>query len=719
MGVVSRGAAARVRASASSPDAASIAWLAAPACAVVTALVVHVLGPSVGAALLPFPQTPFLPGERYWMTPEPTESARYLLSLGGPVLLAGAIAGVSRRPPHLPRALAAAGVVLAQAAFAAVLIACFAEQRARREWLTPYFNVRTLVVAAIATIVLVVTARRSRAGDGTRGQALETAARRRALAAAAALLTAVWLLPGVHTATSIDWAYVAHDMAFYFDETFAVLNGLTPRVDFNAQYASLQPYLLALAMLAFGKTLLVFTIAACAISLLAMLAIYGVLRRVTGSATIAFALYLPFMATSLFVVPHLIAPLSNQSVRFTAGTYFAMLPLRYAGPFALAWLVTRHLRRAGAPPSWPLFAAAGLVVIDNLEFGVAAFGATVAALLWTTAPFTARRLLRLAGAAAIGSAVALALLSLLGLVRAQALPDLASATSYARLYGVAGYYVLPLAGLLGLPLVIYLTYVAAIATATVRAVGRAPDRALTGMLAWVGVFGLGSAPYYVARSWPFQLPMLFPTWTLALALLAFVALRHIAAVRRFSPMAIAPLFGIGLAICSLAQVPAPWVQLQRLERAPEGAKVMRAAWSRPLSQDPVSRVFYAGVAEGRRFVVEPGAAVALLITTGHYVADAYGVRNVVPYTGPDSLHTFEQLDETVERLRAAGGNTFVMPRERLPLLGPELRARGFALLTYSGPRATWRDDVIPADTVIHDDLVKLVDASSAGPAGRG
>jgi hypothetical protein len=713
-GVVSGGAAARVRGSAPSLSPGAIAWLAVPWCAAVTALAVHLLGPPLGAALFPFPNTAFLPGQREFMWPEPTESARYVLALGGPILLACTVAALSRRAPRLPPVVASVGVALAQAALVAVLVACFVGQH-DSQWTTSYFNARTLVVAAFGAIVLLVAARWMRSRDRSRLRLPESPTRRRTIGVVAALVTAIWLLPGVNTATSMDWAYTAHDAAFYFDETLAVLNGLTPHVDFNAQYASLQPFVLGLSLLTFGKTVLVYTITACAITALALMAIYGVLRRATGSAATAFALYLPVMATSLFVVPLL----SSGSMRFTAGVYFAMFPLRYAGPCLLAWLVARHLGRERTPPSWPLFLAAGLVVIDNLEFGVAALGATVAALLCTSVRLAPRELLRLAASVAAGLAAALALLTLLGLVRSDSLPDLAAAASFARLYGVVGYYVTPLVGLFGLPFVIYLTYVAAIATATVRAVRRAPGRVLTGMLAWAGVFGLGSAPYYVARSFPFQLPMLFATWALALALLAFVALRHIASAQRFSPASLVPLFGLGLAACSLAQMPAPWAQIQRIERPPPGTRLMEVAWSRPPPQDAGARDFFAAIFDGKRFVVEPGAPVALLITTGHYIADAYGVRNVVPYTGPDSIHTLGELRASLDVLRDAGGNTVVMPLERLPTLGPLLRARGFALLTRDGLRSSWPDEGAPEGTVVLTGFVKLVDVRHLRPAALG
>jgi hypothetical protein len=88
----------------------------------------------------------------------------------------------------------------------------------------------------------------------------------------------------------------------------------------------------------------------------------------------------------------------------------------------------------------------GLVALNNVDVGVPALGATLAALLW----------------------------------------------------GGSG----PTMPLLGLHVAIYLTYVAAIGTATVRAVRGEDGRLLTGLLAWSGVFGLGVGAYFAGRSTP-------------------------------------------------------------------------------------------------------------------------------------------------------------------------------------------------------------------------
>ena len=133
---------------------------------------------------------------------------------------------------------------------------------------------------------------------------------------------------------------------------------------------------------------------------------------------------------------------------------------------------------------------------------------------------------------------------------------------------------------IGIFLVVYVTFAAAIAAAAVRLVRRAEDVVLTAMLAWIGVFGLIAGAYFAGRSHPQVLIDLFSPWALALVLLTIVAVRALAARdwRAPAPAELAVLFGFGLAVCSLAQTPAPWSQVARIrDLAPVAIFRQRAA----------------------------------------------------------------------------------------------------------------------------------------------
>jgi len=388
---------------------------------------------------------------------------------------------------------------------------------------------------------------------------------------------------------------------------------------------------------------------------------------------------------------------------------YQQVPLRNAGPFLVAWLVARRLddeRRA----TWPLVFAAGLAAINNADFGFAALGATIAALVWTRFPLSRQDVRRLAGSVAIGLAGAVALVSAVTLVRAGALPDLLGVVAVARLYRSAGIASSPLPHVLGLPLVAYLTYMAAIGTATVRAMRREPDRTLTGMLAWSGIFGFGAAAYYVNASLPFGVPTLFPAWGLSLALLSVAAVRQIASqyARRPTVPALAALFGISLLATTLTAPPpmvAPWSQIHRLTAkvvTPPSGGAAESEKAEPVEppQSAQFRRFVSSIPDGRgHFVLRRQAPVAFLTATGHLVAGGYGLRDVVPYTG-ESVFTAQRLDEAIGRLRAAGGSTVIVPVPILQRVSAILADRGFAVLTASGPRVGVPGRSIPWERIV-------------------
>ncbi len=714
-GSVDRPSTTRVATAAAEPRTTSeAAWLTAIPCALVVLAAILLLTPPLSRVL--YPSTPplkLLPDDYYKLRPEPEEGTRYLLALTGPVLLMLATLLVSRlRPPRLSERLRSGIVLGAQGLLIGVLVACFVGMH-EAHWKNVYFTPRTLVVAALvaAAILLAPSLLRSRPSlsrlDGS-------SALRVGLAIAAFVAAAVWIGPGIDTEESVTWSLLHHDIAFQVDETFAVINGLTPLADFHAQYASLFPYLIALSLLAFGKTVLVYTITVCALSVIVFCAIYGVLRRAARSPAVALLLFVPVLATSLF------NPENIPLARFTPGTYFPMFPFRYGGPYLLAWLVARHLDVARGSRRWLLFAAAGFVILNNFEFGVPAFGATVAAVLVTSVAFRRDALLRLARDVAIGLLVAVASLSLLTLLRAGALPDLASMPRFARLYGVAGYSVWRIPGVFGIPLMIYLTYVAAIATAIVRATDRAPNRVLTGMLMWAGLFGIGTASYYVARSEWTLMPMMFSAWALTLALLTLVAIETVAAhgVRRAGLPVLAVLFGMGLAVCSIGQFPHPGTELDRLRipplsRLPNPPPQVRepAEWSPQPAAEPNERAFITSiVTRDGRFVERRGAPIALFVTTGHRIADAYGVVDVVPFTGPETMHTYAEFERALNALHDAGGDTVLISPARIESLHGPLERRGFRILTREGVRRTpIGHGRAPGNALIVGGLTKWID----------
>jgi hypothetical protein len=223
--------------------------------------------------------------------------------------------------------------------------------------------------------------------------------------------------------------------------------------------------------------------------------------------------------------------------------------------------------------------------------------------------------------------------------------------TFARIYGANGFGNVPMPTL-GFHLAMYVTLAAAVVVAVVRTSAGAADRLLTAMLAWAGVFGLGAGAYFVGRSLPEVLISIFSAWALALALLLVVVVRALA--RRPARLPTLPelavLLGFGIAVCSLAQTPAPWTEVRRLGRSTAPA---------PFAGTPTERFVDARTSPGERIV--------LLTALGHRIAYDLELVNVSPYGNLESMPLERQLDETIAALRAAGGTQLFLPmRETHP-----------------------------------------------------
>ncbi|HMJ02588.1 MAG TPA: hypothetical protein VK506_06580, partial [Conexibacter sp.] len=504
-----------------------------------------------------------------------------------------------------------------------------------------YFSARTLVAAVAIALLAALALHHRPTVERLAAATRETTARRAVAIAVAALVTLAYLLSAFNTEGTIGAAHlvVFDHIGYWSEEAFAILGGHAPLVDFHAQYGQLWGYLAAGGMTLLGTSLGVYVGIMLAGTAGAMAAVYATLRRVAGSSLPALALFLPFVATSFFVKA---GPLDN---RYSPAGLFSVFPIRYAGPYVLLWLVVRRIERKPAPAPVLLFSIAGLVLINNPEFGLPALGATLAALIWTESSRSLVSLARLAGSALAGLAVATVVVSALTLAVAGSLPHFELLLTYLRIYGTEGFGALPMPAL-GLHLVVYATFAAAIVVATVRSATRERDLVLTGALAWIGIFGLGIGAYFAGRSHPDVLIDLFSAWSLALVLLAVAVVRAILRrpSRRPSAADLLVLAGVGVAACSLAQLPTPWSQVERL-----GKPQPREARVAAVTTDVV------------RELTRPGEPVALLIKHGHQSAYEVGIVNVTPYVNIGSMLTSEQWAETAAALRRAGGRQMFIP----------------------------------------------------------
>jgi hypothetical protein len=631
-------------------------WIVALPCALLLLAIVVLVGRPLGRAL--FEPTG---AEHIWprffdlrgVRPEPTEHARYVLSLLGPVLVVGA--ALLLRGRRLPGVVATVASVVTQVALLAFVVVCIVVQRdhlyevgftgGRGGPHTIYFTNATLVVAAALALLIAFALSRPAVGERVVRFTRETPLRRWIAIGVAAVVTVAYLLSAYNTDGTINIAHAAlwDHTAFYLDEAFSILNGQAPLVDFHAQYGHLWAYFAAGCLTLFGASLGVYAAVMLAGTAGTMAVVFATMRRLVGGSSLqTLLLFLPFVATSFFMK---LGPPDN---RYSPVSLFSLFPIRYAGPYVLLWLLVRRLDRGSARRPLALLALAGLIVINNPEFGIPGVGATLVGLVWTLPDRSPRGLARLALEGLAGLAIAVALVSTLTLAVGGGLPHFEMLTEYPRIFGTEGFGLLPMPSV-GFHLVVYATFVAAIAVAAVRGI-RGEDRALSIALAWVGIFGLGVGAYFTGRSHPHVLIDLFSVWSYALVLLAIVAIRAILRRpgRRPQLAELLVFAGIGAMACSLAQIPTPWSQIDRIRHTqPHAVRVVTA------------------LENAIREKTRPGEPVAVLVRPGHEISEQIGIRDITPYANIDSMMTEQMWEKMIVALQRAHGRQLFVQAETL------------------------------------------------------
>jgi hypothetical protein len=610
-----------------------LAWVALLPWSLLTAAALLVLGPPLGRALFPPDHTSLWP-PTWWNTegrPEPTEYGRYALAVLAPVALAALIAmGAQRAPalrPRTTRALAAAG----QAGAAGLFIVAMLGQRNVIDVGWPQLPIPTdgaLQWAVTLTLLPLLVLRHPRIRGFAARLAVETTPRRVLGLVLAVCCMALFLLEGV---TTDGLAEDNGQLNWALNDAFAVLNGRTPLVDYHVLYAKLLPYPTALALATFGTTGLVFSLTMVLLSAGALIAVYATFRLVVRSSLLALLLFVPFVAASDF------------GRTFTRP---AMWPMRYGGAYVLAGLLARHVAGRRPRHTWPLFLVGGVVAIDNQDFGIAALGATVAALVCAKPQRSAAAVRRLGLNLLGGVGGAIVVVSALTVVRSGALPNPALVSEWSEIFTRLGWFSLPMP-IVGFHLAVYATFAAAVVTAGVRLARQEDDTLLTTLLAWAGTFGLLAGVYYVGRSDDLKLLGMMSAWSFALALLLVATARALTARGWRAPRLaeLMVLFGFGLAAWTITRLSLPSAQVTRLTSA-----------TPPLTYRASAEQF---VSDRTR----PHETVAILFPLSFRVAYELRLRNVAPYVMQNAIITRSQLQTLIDTLRQERVRSVFVPED--------------------------------------------------------
>lgn len=656
-----------------------VAWLATvPACLV--AVAASWLATGLAESIMPRASwRAFLSlGRSGLIRPEPIDQLRYLVSLAAPLMVIGPAYLTWKQTAGRTRRRRFDSIVIAVQVTGLVLVGvCWIVQRSYLRW----FSGWSLLFALGVACLLLVVARTTGVFVSPGARASRRVWRGLGLGVAVAA-SGSWLLPSVFSDSNLAGAPfgVAYHLQFTFDDFLALLNGRTPLVDSIPLYGRLLPFALEPVLRIFGPTVGTFTWTMWALSIVAFVAVYLMFRVVTGNPLWALALYVPFLSVSM------LSMIRVGDQRLFLANLYGVVPLRVVGPFLLAWLCARQLRRPRRGGAFALFLLAALAVINSPDFGLASLlGVFVA--LWCGSAESAPTL-RLARTylvqALLAALAAAALVCALTLVRTSSLPRWDYLNHFQRVFGLEGFGMVPMP-LLGLHVIIYLTYLAALVGAIMTSVRGHPlnDTVLTGMLAYSGVLGLGSLPYWVGRSTPSGLVATFPPWGLCLSLLAWWVLTAVSrrSVMKWSTVGLwalpclAVLTAFGLTVSTVSKLPSPAREVERITSKAD-----------PAIEDP-----YLFDRQGTfnrsavRFVADhtaPGERVGILASLGHGIAKRAGVVNVSPYAHPESIGFDEQMALALGAIERSGGKKIFLGNTTYAEISEYLTRSGYVAIAY-------------------------------------
>lgn len=422
----------------------------------------------------------------------------------------------------------------------------------------------------------------------------------------AGIFVVLKLLPAIYDLDQVSLSVpeFGYHLPIVFDDFAAVLNGLTPAVDYLPLYSKLLPMVLAPWFKVVGLSILSYTLTLTALSAVLLGLIYSMLRSRIPSEWGKRGEWVGLIAFFAVLALSTIPMGTKGSHRYFLFNYFSIMPMRMLFPLLLGWLISRGTETSRK--QWWIFSVAAIGLVDSLEFALPAFVSAMVAVYLSEKNW---RALIPAGAALLGAGV---LFSVWTLLRSGQTPDWQLFTFFLRMFPRYGLMMLPLPPM-GLHWLFVLTYLACVLPYLLS-----PRRPVDALSVYVGLFGLGSFTYYVGRSHPQVLMALFPIWGLALGIVGIRALQYPSKPGRFV-FGLGLLFFAGLFVSALRDIP------------------MREFGRRMRESDPQLRTTLDARVEELRALGKPGVRVLLLENYGHWVALKAGVKNVFPYSAVEGV----------------------------------------------------------------------------------
>jgi hypothetical protein len=484
----------------------------------------------------------------------------------------------------------------------------------------------------------------------------------------------VWVLfHSVFTEGSLQYASspVTYHLPFAYNEFIPVLQGATPLVDFNPQYARLLPLVAIPVFKIFGFSILSFTVFMAALNTIALLATARILELIAKSRFKAALFFWTLVGLAVYRDP--------SDTYLSSVTYHALGPIRTLLPVLSFWLLGEQMNRPCITHLCAAVSMATLAFVNNTDFGLPAWAAIHLGLFLQVLqqdrtnrtdrnrkPLS--RNLKVTATAALAATIATLGACLAFWLARAGWPDFSKASDFQKIFALHGFYMLPLP-----PVGIYLSVLGVlVATLASGFRGFLARRSLTiqdsnpldiwaPFRAALGIFALGAFFYYVGRSHPKVLAATFWPLSLCLATLAFK--NPLSFKNDWARTFILSLFFIS----GLQGLPSIRDTITKARQLSEETQSSNPS----LRQDA-----FLTELETVKNQIGNAERVTFIQPMGHRLCLALQIRNILPYASEGSLILRRQLDEVIQSAINQNVQIFAFGDERDDLT-QALRTAGF------------------------------------------